>query len=319
MLSTGESDGYIIGMMRRKHWYDSRLLVIMLLFLVWPIGVYGILRCRQFRFSSRMLLILLGTAALGAIFLPVWQRYHLPTGGAAQPVALGAPATGSAGFLQGFVASAPDLLAEASSNCRLCRYRVDYGIDKEPPSSITISNSSDRTTRTIVVRVNSTKNIGSGWLSLGGVVHILYIAVLVLWGLVVVVILGDNEFSGIGKFGLFLCVFFIGLCIASIPGYLSGSRLVIDNATAQTLTVRLGAWETFDLPPSSYRIERVIGSWKNVQVIADGRTVESGKLVFDSSWKQGIERALFGQGTYIYNIGAANSYSVDTIHYGLIP
>jgi len=231
-------------------------------------------------------------------------------------------------FVIGFAAGAPAKLdaQEQSFQGRFCRYRTNYEFDESAPSSITVSGSDSNASRTYFSRSISTHPLpGSSfqWRSVLLVLYILFFTlscIFILTGL-----FGSSGQSSSLKdslqddtsFRVIFWGFFVGLPIlmTGLCGYLAGSRLYIDNATEKTVTVRIDGRVAAELPRLTYAVQRVGGSSIDVEVIEDGHLIESGKLALDSSLMQGVERAFFGQGRYVYNIGAANSYSVNTASY----
>lgn len=215
----------------------------------------------------------------------------------------------------GFVAAAPQGLTSKWSQDRLCRYTADYELGEALPQSITVSGSARDATRSFIRRDSySRETQGKRWW-LAGAARVVYFGLFIVYGLTFCFLVGTDNFSLLHPVTFLKYTLAPFAALALMAGYGAGSPLVIDNSTDRTLEIRVDGRVAAVLEPRSYTLSRVAGSRFEVEAVDGGRIVESGRLVFDSSFGQGLTRAIFGQGTYIYNIGEANRYLVSSASY----
>lgn len=325
--------------MRRTYWYNSRMLVVLLLLLVWPIGLYGL--WRSYRFSRLAKTVWLLISVIPLLVLAHYSPYSIPgrwpiTNRDSKPAAfdlgdsknellslqLSAARMAQRQFLVGFDVDASKKItaADAGGQYRLCRYRAYYGFDESAPSSITVSGGGESDARTELSRTIPTYPVQDSSFSWRGLAVVFYVIFFILSCIVILVTIRDLSKSH-SKEDVLIHLLFCALAIipAALFGYVSGRNIVIDNATEKTVEVLIDGKKVALLPPLTFAQQRVVGSTLNVEVLENGHLLESGKLRLDAGINQAAEPAMLGRGKYIYNIGASNTYRVDTLNYSKQP
>jgi hypothetical protein len=225
-------------------------------------------------------------------------------------------------FVIGFDVDASKKISatEAAGQYRLCRYSANYGFNESAPSSVTVSGAGESDSRTELSRTIFTYSAQDSSFSWRGVAVVLYVIFFILSCVAILATIHDLSKSH-SKANLSIDLFFCALLI--IPtvlfGYVSGRKIIIDNATEKILEVRIGRKKVVLLPPLTFAQERVVGSTLDVEVLENGHLLESGKLRLDAGINQAAEPAMLGREKYIYNIGASNTYSVNTVNYSKQP
>lgn len=240
------------------------------------------------------------------------KRYDLWDPGGDRAKSRGFPPVGKAGeFTPGFVASE---CAELDSSAPLDHYRffrfhTDLDFDEPVPGTIVVTGGVQSKAETYVRRSSGTLEVQRRtWRSW---VWFLYVA---LFGLLIVLTVAfvtiwisraskEESYSLSG-------IRFPAVCalLVLISGYLTGSSLVVDNATETDLQVQVNGGPAASLPAGHYFSTRVSSGDVTVEVFNGGRMVESARLSLDNSGRDLIVRAFRGRGTFVYNIAAANSY-----------
>jgi len=329
----------MIPRMRAARWYNSRLLVVLLLLLVWPVGIYGLWKSYRFSWFAKLVL------TIAPVFLLLAFAHGVPfsiPGHKTVPVRDTQPTVHTLGesgnqplsgelsdarmaqrqFVIGFDVDASKKISEedAGGHYRLCRYSANYGFDDSAPSSVSVSGGAESDSRTELSRAIFTHSAQSSLFSWRGVAAVVYVVFLILSCIVIpVAILEIMKSHSKGMFSRDLTIWaFLIVPIVSLTilfGYISGRKIIIDNATEKSLLVRIDGKEVAFLPPLTFVQERVVGSSLDVEVFENGHLLESGKLRLDADINRAAEPAMLGRGKYIYNIGAANTYSVGIVNY----
>lgn len=243
--------------MSKGNWYSVRGTVVLMLIIFWPVGLYGLWKSGRFSKSSKMALSGLPILImLVSHLLPSMLSNHRADSG--QLAELSNPQRSADAFVIGFAADGSKKLdtEHALDHYRFYRFAADYDFGETPPAAITVSGSGRSASKTYLTQAVHTSAMESPSPSWREIVYYLYIISLILSGLLSLGVI-EKMLSPSGirrKLGVTTIVF-VGLAICF--GCLSGSRLVLDNATEKTLEVRINGKKTAVLPPSTYLEERI--------------------------------------------------------------
>ena len=203
---------------------------------------------------------------------------------------------------------------------RFCRFNTTYGFGEHAPASILASAKTTHLSFTDLNSMVSTYKVKPLRVSWRGVAGVGYVITFIITCIEIIAFtlcltrFGRLSFprSKASNNAISAVAF---LCATGILGFLSGSRLVIDNATDNTVAVRVDGRVVAILLPRTYIEQRVGGNELNVEVLAVKGLIESGILRLDADIGHTIWRAFFGSATFIYNIEGRNGYWVHRTEY----
>lgn len=194
---------------------------------------------------------------------------------------------------------------------RFQRWRADVPFAEPPPD--TVKSKSSTSSRSYMSLTIPTRPMEAPF-RLASVAMVFSIALLVI-GLLVF----TGAFSGTGETaGSRMKTAAAGLGVmlgGAVLGWLGGSRYVFDNATNAEVDVVIGG-DVVRLPSRTFVELRVGGSETEVEIRANGKTLERAKLTPDDDFGEVLRRAVLGNGRFLYNVCGANGYKLETVTYG---
>lgn len=265
---------------------------------------------RRNRFLGLLLLVVIGASVLAWLTAIQARMYRKAQASQSQvsrsPVF---PSAGKAGVFSGEI-----VLAECRKldypapldHYRFFRYVTDYSYGEALPSQTVVTGSARFATRSYLKRSVETQEAPHrSWRFF---VLFLYVP---LFGLAAILLLG---FVGLcfrpssGGFCAGVVVVVVCGLLVLFLGYVSGSEFVVDNATDTGVQVRINGSAAATLPAHRFYPTRISSGDVKVEVLENGRLLESARLELDGSTWNGFVRALVGRGAFLYNIAAANAY-----------
>jgi hypothetical protein len=317
------------------HRVRSVLVILFVLLLTWPIGLYGLwkaLRDPQLKGTWVVVTFFCCVVALAASSLAVAgvvigiQSLSGSLAPGPEPAAAEAKTTGAFAGELGAVPCLPlpeqplGILVKRGTAARCVRADVGHRHGESAPLTITVIQHGPKEDHSYVSDRSLTKRyVPPGFPWRKALLYAYLLSGAILGGYVVFVLsprgrafFRDHFWRSVwwhrfADWEAFAALLALTLFLA----YSAGSVLVIDNATDSDVQLRVNGSSVGSLPRGHFVETRVGGGDTEIEVLVDGRVVESAVLRLDQNLRQRGSRIVVGRGWYLYNIAAANAYVLE--------